>query len=454
MNKTQSATNMMSPTRIDAVIVGLGRTGLSVARHLARQGRRFGIVDTRSEPPGLAEFQRTLNAEFVRLGGLSREDLLPGRSVVVSPGFPLAHPEIEAARAAGAKISGDIELFAKANRVPVIAITGTNGKSTVTTLVGEMLRTSGVSVGVGGNLDTPALDLIAWSLPNWIVLELSSYQLETVETLTPEVAVVLNISPDHLDRYPSLQAYVRAKQRIYEHARCRVANLDDPQVMAMLEGHEYSGFTLNEPSREMDFGIRLIDGERWIVRGFVKVLPVNRLLLPGRHNLANVLAALALGVAAGFSIEAIQEAAITFRGLPHRCQWVGEKQGVQWYDDSKGTNVGATLAAIEGLGGPLVLIAGGQGKGQNFAPLRDPVRTHARMVIVLGEAAAEIERALGDVVLVKWALDMVEAVGLASRFTQPGDRVLLSPACASLDMFPNFATRGDAFVRAFREEGA
>ena len=431
------------------VIVGLGETGLSVARHLHRLGQPFAVVDSRAEPPGRAELAALDSAVPVHFGDLDTPWLTAAGEIVLSPGLSPELPQIRAAREAGVEVVGDIELFARAADAPVIAITGSNGKSTVTALVGEMARAAGIEVGVGGNIGTPALDLL--TRPHELfVLELSSFQLETTRSLAPRAAVILNISADHLDRHGNLDRYAAAKARIYAQAACRIANRDDARVRA-LAGPDAISFGLDRPPREADYGlIEEADG-LWLARGRQRLLAADALQVAGRHNLANVLAALALAEQAGIPQPAALEAARRFTGLPHRCRLVAEHGGVRWYNDSKGTNVGATVAAIEGLGRPLVLLAGGLGKGQDFVPLASALRGRARAVLLFGEAAGEMAEAIGDAAPVERVGDLRQAVVRAAELARPGEAVLLSPACASFDQFSGFAARGEAFEQAVRE---
>jgi UDP-N-acetylmuramoylalanine--D-glutamate ligase len=333
----------------------------------------------------------------------------------------------------------------------VIAVTGSNGKSTVTTLVAEMARASGRRVAVGGNLGTPALDLLATQQDAQLfVLELSSFQLETTSSLNAVVAVVLNISEDHMDRYADINEYAAAKQRVYQGNGMMIINADDPRVVAMIEpGRPFIRFTLGEPA-EGDFGLREVHGEVWLCHGRQPWLAATELRLPGRHNQANALAALALGHAAGLEQQAMLTALRQFSGLPHRCQWVAGINGVTWYNDSKATNVGATLAMIDGMPGPLVLIMGGQGKGQDFTPLAAALRHKVHSVILLGEAAPNLQQAIGDAASVQHADSMQQAVRLAAAAAQAGASVVLSPACASFDMFNNFEHRGEVFIQQVR----
>ncbi len=436
------------------LIVGLGKTGLSCARYLRAQGVPIAVTDSRPQPPGLESLRAECSEVPLFLGGFDPEVFQKATCLVVSPGVPLSEPLIQQALARGVPAIGDIELFAHAATAPICAITGSNGKSTVTTLLGEMAQRALGQVAVGGNLGTPALDLLAPGVELY-VLELSSFQLETTASLAAQAAAVLNLSPDHLDRYASLDDYAQAKARIYREARVAVINRDDPAVAAMPRAPEREiGFTLGEPRGE-DLGLRRIQGQIWLCQGEHLLLPADQLRLAGRHNLANALAALALADACGIP-QAIACAVLrTFRGLPHRCTLVGERQGIRWYDDSKGTNPGATIAALEGLlpedpAGRVVLIAGGQSKGADFTPLRAPVARAARAVVLIGQDASLIAAALDGAAPLVYAADMEEAVALAATWAQPGDCVLLSPACASFDMFDNYEHRGQIFAEAVR----
>jgi UDP-N-acetylmuramoylalanine--D-glutamate ligase len=413
------------------------------------------ITDSRNDPPGLNELRQELPDIALFLGGFDPAAFAVAEQLVVSPGVPMSEPLIQQAVARGVPVIGDIELFARAAKAPVVAITGSNGKSTVTTLLGAMLRDAGVKAAVGGNLGDPALSLLHGAVELY-VLELSSFQLETTFSLQPKVAVVLNISPDHLDRYRDLQAYVDTKATIYRGAEGTVFNRDDPLVMAMCGGG--SGeilFTLAAPAAG-EFGVRTHRGERWLCHGTERLIRAAALKIPGTHNLANALAALAIGTLLRLPREAMLCTLAGFAGLPHRTQFIKESASVRWYNDSKGTNVGACAAALEGLAGGdgtrTVLIAGGVGKGADFAPLAPAVARYARAVILLGQDAPLIAKALGDALGDKVPLiqarDMDDAVLLAAGCAEPGDRVLLSPACASFDMFKDYQQRGEMFVDA------
>jgi UDP-N-acetylmuramoylalanine--D-glutamate ligase len=437
-----------------AVVVGLGRTGLSVARFLLAQGARVAVTDSRSAPPELAALQALAADVVIRTGGFDAALLEQADLVVVSPGVPPSGPFFEAARERGLSIVGDIELFARAARAPVIGITGTNGKSTVTSLLAQMAARSGMQVRAGGNLGPPALDLLAAGVKLYI-LELSSFQLETTTSLALAAAAVLNVSPDHLDRYASVQAYAAAKARIY--ARCDVAviNLDDPLVAAMVgPGQRQLSFSLRSDVGADYALMRRTQGDWWLTRRAEPLLACADLRLSGLHNAANALAALALAEALGLPRAACLAAMRDFPGLPHRTQWVAEIGGVRYINDSKGTNVGATLAAVSGMPGPLIVIAGGDGKGQDFVPLRAAFAGKVRAVVLIGRDASALATALQGVSELHHAADLDAAVLKAMRLARSGDSVLLSPACSSLDMFRDYAQRGQAFADAVQRRSA
>ncbi|HEY9199573.1 MAG TPA: UDP-N-acetylmuramoyl-L-alanine--D-glutamate ligase [Gammaproteobacteria bacterium] len=434
------------------LVIGLGKTGLSCARYLSRLGEQVAVTDDRDTPPGLAAMLDELPDVALFLGRFEPDAFDNAEQIVVSPGVSLKHPLISEARARGVEVIGDIELFARAAQAPVLAITGSNGKSTVTTLVGEMARSAGRNVKVGGNLGTPALDLLPESgaQPELYVLELSSFQLESTFTLAPRAAVILNISPDHLDRYSGLDDYAKAKQRIYRNAELQIVNLDDPYAARLADAkHASVGFGMQPPAGD-DYGVCHVDGQAWLMRGQEHLLPAAEIRMAGRHNLSNALAALALGDAMGLDREAMFETLRTFGGLPHRTQWVAESGGVVWYNDSKGTNIGATLAAVQGMDRPVVLIAGGQGKGADFRLMRDALEGRLRAAVLLGEDAPLIAAALEGTTRIEHVESMERAVQVAAELAQPGDAVLLSPACASFDMFNGYDHRGEVFMAAVR----
>ena len=458
------------------LILGLGESGFAAARWCVRRGARVRVADTRTAPPYLAELNRCLSDHSDKVEfcpGEFDKALLEGiELLVLSPGLSGGLMVVIHARAAGIPVVGEIELFAWGVRelshgVPVLAITGTNGKTTTTALTGHLLAATGKRVGVAGNISPAALTALmdaedAGCLPEIWVLELSSFQLETTQTLNPVAATVLNVSDDHLDRYIDLNEYASAKARIFlaeegtrVHVGAQVLNRDDGRVKAMaLPGRQIISFGLHAPAHEQDFGLRENRGALWIVQGPRFLLPVSELPLRGLHNAANAMAALALCVALGFDANALLPALRSFRGLSHRVELVAELAGVNWYDDSKGTNVGATVAALEGLGGlgqKVVVILGGDGKGQDFTPLRAAVAAHARAAIVIGRDGPLIEKCILDAgVTVESATDMNDAVRRAARLARSGDAAMLSPACASFDMFRNYEHRAQVFVDAVR----
>ncbi|MFJ4142177.1 UDP-N-acetylmuramoyl-L-alanine--D-glutamate ligase [Pseudomonas sp. NPDC089734] len=433
------------------IVVGLGKSGMSLVRFLAKRGVAFAVADTRENPPELATLRRDYPQVDVRCGELDVEFLCRADELYVSPGLALATPALQEAHARGVRMSGDIDLFARYAKAPIIAITGSNAKSTVTTLVGEMAKAAGKRVAVGGNLGMPALDLLNDNVDLY-VMELSSFQLETTDGLNAEVATVLNVSEDHMDRYSGLPAYHLAKHRIFRGARQVVVNRQDALSRPLIgEGLPCWTFGLNKPDFN-GFGLREDNGEKYLAFQFDNLMPVSELKIRGSHNQANALAALALGRAVGLPFAAMLATLRTFSGLEHRCQWVRELAGVDYYNDSKATNVGAALAAIEGLGadisGKLVLIAGGDGKGADFSDLRAAVAAHCRAVVLLGRDAERIAQALGDAVPLVRVNTLEESVQRSAELAREGDAVLLSPACASLDMFKNYEERGHLFARA------
>jgi UDP-N-acetylmuramoylalanine--D-glutamate ligase len=436
------------------LVVGLGKSGAATARYLAAAGARLVLTDSRAAPANLDEVRAAVPRGEFHLGAFhAPQPWSEFDCAVVSPGVPLDDPFVAALQRAQVKILGDIELFARAAQAPVVGITGSNGKSTVTTLVGEMAKAAGLRAGIGGNLGLPALDLLDPQLQLY-VLELSSFQLETTGSLVLAAATMLNVSPDHLDRHGSVERYTAAKARIYAHAHTAVVNRDDRATHTGAHlARRIVSFGLDAPA-EGHYGLIDHQGQRWLAQGTAPLLPLGALKIQGLHNAANALAALALADAAGIARAGSLRALGEFQGLPHRCQWVAEQGGVTWINDSKGTNVGATLAALQGLAGPLVWLGGGQGKGQDFTALRSPLKEKARAAILFGEDAARIERDLGGALPVQRVPDLAAAVEVARRLAQPGDRVLLSPACASLDQFKNYEDRGRQFAALARGAAA
>ena len=431
------------------LVLGLGDTGLSVARWAERQGARVRAADTRAAPPRAADYTGELATGPFSTALLDSMDL-----VCISPGLALESDVVRAALARGIPVLGDIELFAwhvrSRSTARVLAVTGTNGKSTVTALAGHLLRAAGLDAAVAGNIGPPALEALAArrSAPAAWVLELSSYQLETTWSLEPEAAALLNLSEDHLDRYAGLDEYATAKARIFLGRGTQVLNRDDPRSLGMgLPSRRRLTFGLDAPRSEEDFGV--VDGV--LHEGSHPLIAAAGLRIHGAHNVANALAACALVRALGVPRDSLAEGLAGFAGLAHRLELVVRRRGVDWYDDSKGTNVGATVAALAGLGRPAVLIAGGDGKGQDFSPLAPAVSARARAVLLIGRDAPLLERALaGAGVPLERCASLEAAVARAAMLAREGDAVLLSPACASFDMFRDYRHRGEAFAAAVR----
>ena len=446
------------------LVLGLGETGISLVRWLVAQGARVRVADSRDHPPSLD----ILHAKFPQVDvrcGIFRSELLDGIALIaISPGVPLRDPFVVKAAAQGIPIVGDIELFALSlpkNKAPkIIAITGSNGKTTVTSMVGAMCRAAGKETLVAGNISPAVLDVLMQrdgKHPDIWVLELSSFQLETTASLNADAATVLNISEDHMDRYSDMGEYVAAKARIFRadgHGGVQVLNRDDADSSAMaLMERKHITFGVNSPPvGDEDWGIESVDADVWLVQGAQRMLNASELMVEGLHNVSNALAALALCRAIDLPLPPLLDALRNFRGLPHRVEVVAEINGVIYYDDSKGTNVGATVAALKGLGRRAVVILGGDGKGQDFTPLQHAVTQHARAVVLIGRDAEKIASALQkcDVPLLH-ARDMNDAVRQGAAQAQPGDAVLMSPACASFDMYRNYVHRAEAFIVAVRE---
>jgi UDP-N-acetylmuramoylalanine--D-glutamate ligase len=431
----------------------MGKTGLSCACYLHSCGESFVWCDTRDNPPDVDVLKKQFsNVQFV-CGALDAELLCQASEIIVSPGVSVMEPALQAAAEKGIALVGDIELFARATQKPIPAITGSNAKSTVTTLVGDMAKACGLRAGVGGNLGTPVLEMLQRDAEtDCYVLELSSFQLETTHSLHAVVATVLNISDDHMDRYDSVADYTRAKHRIYHQADNLVFNRADaltkPNDSLSATDWSFGVDTCGENAHAV--GVQTINHERYLVCGNDKnLLPLSAIRLAGQHNVANVAAAFAIALAAGWDSQRCADAVRTFTGLPHRCQWVAEKNGVRYYNDSKGTNVGATIAAIEGLAQEknIVLIAGGEGKGADFSVLAPVVARHVRVVILIGRDAGLIAEHCGGAEKIP-ATSMQDAVRQAAKHARKNDVVLLSPACASFDMFKNYEDRGQQFYAA------
>lgn len=438
------------------LVVGLGLTGASVLRFCAARGLQADATDNRAAPPDIDHLRARYPDSAFALGQFAAPRGVDAyEAVVLSPGISPDTPFVAQLRDAGLPVIGDIELFAQTVEAPVIAITGSNGKSTTTALLGAMADAAGVDAGVGGNLGTPALDLLE-SPSDLYILELSSFQLEVTSSLAAAAATVLNLSEDHLDRHGSMEAYGAAKARIYRHCGTAVVNRADEATWRGSElARQRLSFALDPAPTEADYGLLHIDGRDWLAAGNTRLIPADQLALRGTHNQANALAALALAEAASLPRAACLEALERFDGLPHRCRLVHDKGGVQWLDDSKATNVGATLAALSGMTGPLIWLGGGQAKGQDVGPLADALVGQARLAVVFGQDADTIASALAAVgVNTRQVRTLDEAVVEAAKEARGGDTVLLSPACASLDQFPDYRARGDAFARLAKEASA
>lgn len=438
------------------LVLGLGETGLSLARWLGAQDARVRVADSRDNPPGQDVLKRDCPKAEIRCGAFG-DGLLDGVELIaISPGVPMADPFVQSALARGIPVEGDIELFAQQlTQGEVIAITGANGKTTVTSMVEHLCKAAGKDAVAAGNISPAVLDVVLQrgdKQPEVWVLELSSFQLETTFTLNADAATVLNVTEDHLDRYAGMGEYAAAKARIFNGSGVQLLNRDDARSMFMARpGRHIVTFGLDAPKNDNDWGIVRDGSDIWLVQGNERLLKADELQVAGLHNVANALAALALCRAIGLPIPALLDALRSFKGLPHRVERVAEIDAVVYYDDSKGTNVGATEAALKGLERKAVVILGGEGKGQDFSPLKQAVAQHARAAVLIGRDASLIEAALqGCGVPLQRAGNMDEAVQVASRLAQRGDAVLLSPACASFDMFRNYAHRAEVFVAAVR----
>ena len=444
------------------VVVGLGQSGLSVAHYLAKQGYRVAVTDAQAAPK-LAE-QLPAEIEVRQFGAIDAELLQQAARIIISPGISLENDAIVAARQANIPVVSDIQLFCEACTAPIVAITGSNAKSTVTTLVGKMAADAGVNVGVGGNIGVPALTLLDNADMELAVLELSSFQLETVTNLGAKVATVLNMSPDHLDRHGDMLGYHQAKHRIFQGAKSVVINREDALTRPLVADNLPRISTgIHAPDKGQYGLITDTEGQTYLARGTERLLSADKLLIKGRHNLLNAQAALALGELVGLPLESMLETLQQFTGLEHRCQYVGSFANIDYFDDSKGTNIGSTMAAIEGLGavyapkdGKLLLILGGQGKGQQFGELTPFINQYVSQVLFIGEDGKQIEQHLratklsDDVALhqcqtLENAFVTIQQV-TASSLSQV-QAVLLSPACASFDQYSGYAARGEHFSR-------
>ena len=438
------------------VIVGLGDTGLSCVKYFTAIGEKIKVVDSRDQPPGLAVLRELYPEVEYELGDFNLETFVAAKQLVVSPGLSIRSAEIEAARKAGVSITGDIDIFSKQVAAPIVAVTGSNGKSTVVAILAEILRKAGKNFGLGGNLDgesfKPALELILEGEKDLYLLELSSFQLETTESLGATVATILNLSADHMDRYEGIDDYHRAKQRIFTDCKQVVINRDDKRSYPLEENAATVwDFGFDRPGAN-GLGLLEEDGDQYLAYQLEKIVSVSELKVFGQHNISNVLAAVALAMALDIEIDAIKAAITEFSGLPHRCQWVARINEVDFYNDSKGTNVGATVAAVEGLGehiaGHIVLIAGGIAKGADFTALVPTMNKRGKAVVLSGQDAVEMASYFDSDIQTFFASDMQDAARIALQQSAPGDAVLLSPACASFDMYKNFQHRGFAFIES------
>lgn len=434
------------------LVLGLGETGLASLRWLAAQGACLSVADTRENPPSLDALKAGLPNVTIHTGAFKASSFADVDLIVASPGVPLSEPEIQAAIQRGVSVVGDVELFGQYRpaSAKVIAITGANGKTTVTTLVGEICKAAGLKTIVAGNIGLPVLEALNMETPDVYVLELSSFQLETTTNLQIDAATMLNLSEDHMDRYASFQDYAIAKARIFYNAKLQVLNRDDAWSMLMARPKlAQVTFGMSDDGDESSYGLKQVDGETWLCEGDKELINLQDLKIVGLHNAANALAAAALCRGIGVDYAHIIQTLYNFKGLPHRVEWVANIDDVDYYDDSKGTNVGATCAALTGLPQKVVLIAGGDGKGQDFTPLASAVAENAIAVVLIGRDAPLIEAVLIPTNIPLYqAIDLPEAVNIAKKLAKPNEAVLLSPACASFDMFKNYIHRADVFVAA------
>ncbi len=438
-----------------AVIVGLGVTGLSCVRYLDSLGVSLTVMDSRTEPPYLDTLSRLYPHVDMLAGSFDAAVAKDTDLLVMSPGVALTEPVVLEAMNAGVEVVGDIELFARHRTAPVIAVTGSNGKSTVATLIGRLAGAANRNVLVGGNIGRPALELLAEPEPDCYVLELSSFQLETTSTLNPHCAVILNIAEDHMDRYQNVKDYARAKARISRGAAVVITRRQDAihEFLDLESDTQHITFGLDTPTSLKDYGLTSDEDGSWLLRGSEHLLRVAELELSGTHNVANVLAAVAstealFGATSALGLESLRR----FQGLPHRCEVIDDRGDIVWVNDSKGTNPAATVAAMEGMNRPVVLIAGGQSKGADLSILGEAVRCYARQVVLFGEDRYKVAAAIGRRVPLTMADDLAHAVSVAASRAQPGDAVVLSPACASFDMFEEYQQRGEVFRQLVKEQ--
>lgn len=433
------------------IVIGLGETGLSVAEYLSKNQIPFTVLDTRANPPQLAAFKQRFPNTEIYLGELEESKFSQASQVIVSPGVDINHHALrKAVKDHDCECIGDIELFARSSTKPVVAVTGSNGKSTVTSLIAELAKCANVRAYAGGNLGPPALELLKHEDAELFVLELSSFQLESTQSLQPQVSVVLNISPDHLDRHGNVERYAQIKERIYSHANNSVINREDVYVSNMETCGKVISFGLDKPM-DGQFGVISEDGSAFLAFGEKRLLPVKELALKGESGILNSLAGLALGHALNLPMQKMLEVLKSFVGLPHRLVLVAEHKGVTWFNDSKGTNLGATISSLRSLNNNIILIAGGIFKGGDLALLKHAVTKHTKQVILLGKDAELLQQGLTSSVPIEHASSMRDAVKIARKIATTGDQVLLSPACASFDMYQNYMERGCDFENCVKE---
>jgi UDP-N-acetylmuramoylalanine--D-glutamate ligase len=444
---SKNSTNSIVSQYQAATVLGLGATGFSVVRYLRARGIAVTVVDSNASPALAGQLSKVYPEVIQKFGGLHIDQLTSADLIVASPGVALAEPEIRAAKQNGAQVVGDIELFLRENTKPVIAITGSNGKSTVTTLVGEMCRSGGKVPLVAGNIGLPALDALTDQTDYDVaILELSSFQLETTTQVPAEAAAILNISADHMDRYDSMGDYVLAKARILRGAQRAVLPRHDEQLRQITSNSKLLSFDLDEPANDEEYGLKRQSNNRWLMKGESRLMKLREVPLVGLHNIKNVLSAFALVEFLSLPLECLVTAVKDFRGLAHRMQTVATKQGITFVNDSKATNIGASSTALMNLESDVVWIAGGQGKGADFSDLRDAINSNIKLLVLIGEDAGQMEQSLQGLLPIVRVNSMKEAVSLAADRAVAPSIVLLSPACASFDMFDNFEQRGDLFV--------
>lgn len=434
------------------VVIGFGKTGLSCIQYLHDQGEVVAAMDSRDEPPNVDLIRAHYPDVKLILGGLCAQTLVQADEIIVSPGLSLKTPEIAQALKLGIPCIGDIELFAREAKAPIIAITGSNGKTTLTTLVGQMLKDAGYHVDVCGNIGTPVLESLRHDLVDYYVMELSSFQLETTQSLHAKIAVLLNVTPDHMDRYDTLDDYAQAKLRIYAGCETAVINANEPYTQNLPVPHALRFSTTQKHG--VNFYLDEYEGQLSFFHDGAVCFPVSDLICRGQHNYENILAALAIGYSLGVSLSSMHHTFADFNGLAHRCQKVASAEGVDWYNDSKATNIGATVAALNSLKplyAGIILIAGGDAKGADLSPLGPLAAKTVSHVILMGAAAADLEKIMRGHVATTRVNNLQEAVAVAAQNANAGDAVLLSPACASWDMFSNYEERGNLFSTAVKE---